>query len=418
MDTSIGVEDTDGSEMVHVEWRGLFTGVGQRFPSADVFRVFAYKFALINKFVPKYVRNNKEFMSMRYKVEGYLWKLCANHVRKSCDVLRVTTFINWHVHSTQDSLDVMHSGRASLNSSIIINEMRDHTDKCTSEIRKKLKQEYGIDLTYKQAYRAKEKSLEDIYGRPEQSYMLIPWVCERLKETDEKTVAEWTAIGNWFERVFIAYGSCIEGFLGGARYIMYVDRTHLSGPYKGTILSASAYDADNELLSFAIVIVKGETLDDWTWFFYMIKEILGFVEVTIVSDQHNAIIGGVASIFGGQRHAFCYRHIKENFSSEIMKMNKGQTRTNGRSKDDALHLLDKIAYARTDEKFEAIMDDMRAFSPRLFDWLIRHGDVDRWAKSRFPYKRWDNITSNITESFNAWMVNERKHTVPQLIYEH
>ncbi|XP_028755190.1 uncharacterized protein LOC114714610 [Neltuma alba] len=322
VDKSIGAEDTDGSEMVHAEWRGLLTGVGQRFPSADIFRVSVYKFALANKFVAKYMRNSKEFMSMRCKVEDCPWKLCANQVGKSCDVLRVTKFINRHVHSAQDSLDVMHNGRA---------------------------------------YRAREKSLEDIYGRPEQSYMLISWVCERIKETYEKSVAEWTAIGNWFERVFIAYGACIEGLLGGVRHIMYVDGTHLSRPYKGTMLSASAYDADNELLPFAIAIVKGEILDDWTWFFYMIKKILGSVEVTIVSNRHNAIIGGVASIFGGQRHAFCYRHIKENFSSEVMKMNKGQTRTNGRSKEDALYLLDKIAYARTDEKFEAAMDDMRSF---------------------------------------------------------
>ncbi|XP_028806282.1 uncharacterized protein LOC114761130 [Neltuma alba] len=223
--------------MVHAEWRGLLTGVGQRFPSADVFWVSVYKFALANKFVAKYMRNSKEFMSIRCKVEGCPWKLCANHVGKSCDVLRVMTFINRHVHSAQDSLDVMHSGRASLNSSIIIDEMRDHADKRTSEIRKRLKREYGIDLTYKQ-------------------------VCERIKETDEKSVAEWTAIGNRFERVFIAYGACIEGFLGGARHIMYVDGIHLSGPYKGTMLSASAYDADNELLPFAIAIVKGETLDD------------------------------------------------------------------------------------------------------------------------------------------------------------
>ncbi|XP_028788172.1 uncharacterized protein LOC114744149 [Neltuma alba] len=210
VDKSIEAEDTDGSEMVHAEWRGLLTGVGQCFPSTDVFQVFVYKFAFTNNFVAKYMRNSKEFMSMRCKVEGCPWKLCANHVGKSCDVLRVTTFINRHVHSAQDSLDVMHSGRASLNSSIIIDEMRDHADNHTSEIRKRLKREYGIDLTYKQAYRAREKSLEDIYGRPEQSYMLIPWVCERIKETDEKSVAKWTAIGNWFELVFIAYGHALR----------------------------------------------------------------------------------------------------------------------------------------------------------------------------------------------------------------
>ncbi|XP_028779104.1 uncharacterized protein LOC114735576 [Neltuma alba] len=64
------------------------------------------------------------------------------------------------------------------------------------------------------------------------------------------------------------------------------------------------------------------------------------------------------------------------------------------------------------------MAEMREFSPELFDWLNNHGDVDKWAVSKFPYKRWDNITTNIAESFNAWMVKERKHNVAQMIHEH
>ncbi|XP_028767621.1 uncharacterized protein LOC114725290 [Neltuma alba] len=224
-------------------------------------------------------------------------------------------------------------------------------------------------------------------------------------------------IGNTFERVFIAYGSCIEGFLSGARAILYVDGTHLSGPYKGTLLSASGYDADNDLLPFAIAVVKSENLDDWTWFLFKIKEIVGSVQVTIVSDRHNAIIGAVQAIFGGERHAYCYRHVKENFSAEQVKVNRGK-RTSQWSKEDALKVLDRVAYAKVDSDFDNAMAELRTMSPELHDWVINQGDVNRWAMSKFPFKRWDNITTNIAESFNSWMVKERKHNVAQMIHEH
>ncbi|XP_028755637.1 uncharacterized protein LOC114715005 [Neltuma alba] len=215
-------------------------------------------------------------MSVRCKVEGCLWKICANTVGKKTSFLRVMTFVNEHVHSEQDNLQVNHGGRSSLISVIIIDEVRNHIDKRPTKIMTMLKRDYGVNLIYKQAYRAKEKAMEEIQGRPEQSYMLIPWICQRLKESDEKTVAEWVATGNnIFERVFVAYGCCIEGFLTGGRHILYIDGTHLSRPYKGTLLSASAYDADNKLLLFAIAIVKGETYEDWSWFLNMIKNIIG-----------------------------------------------------------------------------------------------------------------------------------------------
>ena len=54
----------------------------------------------------------------------------------------------------------------------------------------------------------------------------------------------------------------------------------------------------------------------------------------------------------------------------------------------------------------------------MHEWLITHRDIDKWALSRFPFKRWDNITTNIAESFNAWMLDKRRHNVSVLIHEH
>ena len=127
-------------------------------------------------------------------------------------------------------LGMRHSATARRTSTIIIDEVRDQIDKKPKELMATLSREYGVKLTYKQAYRAKEKALEEIQGSPSQSYMMIPWICERLKETDNGTVAEYKATpDNTFECVFIAYGCCIHGFLEGARLVLYIDGTHLSG---------------------------------------------------------------------------------------------------------------------------------------------------------------------------------------------
>ncbi|XP_054781992.1 uncharacterized protein LOC129289227 [Prosopis cineraria] len=273
-------------------------------------------------------------------------------------LLRVTTFKNEHSHSAQKDLEVSYSIRCTLTLSIIDDVVRSNVEKRPNEIKADIYRDYGISLTYRQALRAKERALVEINELPNQSYMLVPWLCNRLMEIDADTVAKWVAFeNNRFKHLFIAYGCSIKGFLLGARPILYVDGCFLSSPYQGTLLAASTYDADNELFPLAFAIV------------------------TIVSDRNNAIIGVVRAIFGGDGHAFCYRHVKENFSSEFNKVYRGMGRNN---KEEAL-LLDYIAYARHEHEFHIAMGNLRMFFPQLARWVENQGDVDRWALSLFPF---------------------------------
>ncbi|XP_028755409.1 uncharacterized protein LOC114714806 [Neltuma alba] len=321
--------------MNSLKWKTILLGLRQAFSDADDFKKKLHKFNIANKFEYKYVKNSNAHIYVKCNVKGCPWRISVRAAGKSTPAfLRVTTFKNEHAHNAQDNLYVTDGGSASLTSSIIIEEVRDHIDMRPNDIKKRLQRDYGVKLTYNQAYRAKEKALEDIDGKPDQTYMLIPWICDRLKETDDKTVAKWVAArNNRFERVFIAYRCCIEGFIAGARHVLYIDGSHLSGPYKGTLLSASDYDANNELLPFATTIVKGETLEDWIWL---------------------------------------------------------------------------------DIEFDQAMDNIRHFNSQLFEWLVNHGDIHKWVLSKFPFKRWDNITTNLAESFNAWMLKERRYKLPNL----
>ena len=149
-----------------------------------------------------------------------------------------------------------------------------------------------------------------------------------------------------------------------------------------------------------------------------VKEITRNVEITIISDRNPGIITAVRNVFGSERHAYCYRHVKENFSKEFGRLIRGKTRVKAQQKEDALRLLDAIAYARLDEDYQSAMTKLSVFSPELAEWVETDGDVGKWALSRFGFMRWDSMTSNLAESFNAWILEERKHNVCTFIHEH
>ncbi|XP_054785888.1 uncharacterized protein LOC129292343 [Prosopis cineraria] len=239
-------------------------GVGQTFDDAIVFKKALYKYSLAHRFGYIFVRNSPKKMIVKCNIDGCKWKISAYALGKTTSILCVKKFHNEHMHSAQDNLLLKQKANSRLPSSIIIDAMRGNVEKTSNEIRQDLYKEYGLNLTYQQALRGKDRALEEIHGLPQQSYMLIPWLCEKLKETDPDTVAKWVASTNYrFDRLFIAYGCCIKGFLQGARPILFINGSYLSGPYKGTLLAASAIDANNDLFPLAYTIVGGETYDNW-----------------------------------------------------------------------------------------------------------------------------------------------------------
>ena len=93
--------------------------------------------------------------------------------------------------------------------------------------------------------------------------------------------------------------------------------------------------------------------------------VIGEREVIIISNRHQGIIHSVSEVFDCENHAHCYRHIKENFNSFLTKLN-----TKGRKgKENALKMLDSIAYARLDCDYEVAMDTLRTFNHDLAKWV-------------------------------------------------
>jgi len=123
----------------------------------------------------------------------------------------------------------------------------------------------------------------------------------------------------WFYRMFVAYAANVNGLKLGCRLVLFVDGTHLSRPYKGTLLSACALDTDNHLFNFAYAIVCSEKIEEWVWFLEMVTQRLGSLMPVIISDRNPAILPTIAQVFGKEYHSYCLRHLTKNFLKEAGK---------------------------------------------------------------------------------------------------
>ena len=112
-------------------------------------------------------------------------------------------------------------------------------------------------------------------------------------------------------------------------------------------------------------IMSSENYEDWLWFIEKLKTIFGENEVVITSDRHPALFQSVPEIFGAKNHAYCYRHLKENFSTVVTKHNT----MGNKGKECALQWLDNIAYACKGEDYDANLSELRNYNEVLTKWV-------------------------------------------------
>ena len=85
-----------------------------------------------------------------------------------------------------------------------------------------------------------------------------------------------------------------------------IDGTHLSGKYKGVLLTASGQDANFQIFPLAFAVVDNEDEDAWTWFLQKVERILGdSPTLAIISDRAVCISNAVSKIYPQAKHETC-----------------------------------------------------------------------------------------------------------------
>ncbi|KAL3629927.1 hypothetical protein CASFOL_026239 [Castilleja foliolosa] len=369
--------------------------VGQEFADVKACRRALRDTAIALHFEIQTIKSDKTRFTAKCATENCPWRI---HVAK---LPGVPTFTIRTIVDNHTCGGIQHLGhqQASVQwvASSVEQRLRENPNYKPKEILEEIHRTHGITLSYKQAWRGKEKIMAAMRGSFEEGYRLLPQYCEQVKRTNPGSIASvyGTPTDNCFQRLFISFQASIYGFLNACRPLLGLDRTYLKSKYLGTLLLATGFDGDGGLFPLAFGVVDEENEDNWMWFLSELHNLLevnteNMPRLTILSDRQKGIVDGVEANFPTAFHGFCMRHLSESFRKEF-------------NNTMLVNLLSDAAHALTVIDFEAKLIEIEEISQDAAYW-IRRIPPRLWATAYFEGMRFGHLTAIILESLNTWIL--------------
>ncbi|XP_047261257.1 uncharacterized protein LOC124894758 [Capsicum annuum] len=315
--------------------------------------------AIANGFNTKAKRSNKKSYVLICCNEDCQWVMKASCMNES-ELFVIKTFVSEHSCSLRDR--VLNNVVATSNfvseftAPKLINHKRIHTP---ADIIEEMKAVYGVDINYTKAWRAKKKAIAMLRGGPVDRYRKMPCYIYMLNQVyPQLHIRMHKVADNEFKYLFIALRPMIRGFKFCKTVVVVVDGVHLSGPYKGTFVSASTLDGAGYILPLAYGVVDSENDNEWICFFQKFREAFG--------------------------------------ETDNMKI-----------KDRLSNLYYSMAKSYNKEDFEYIMSKVAKIDQRVKKYLEEAG-YEKWAQCHCPVNGGRIMTSNIAEYINGCLVEARK----------
>ncbi|XP_024628916.1 uncharacterized protein [Medicago truncatula] len=261
-----------------------------------------------------------------------------------------------------------------------------------------IREKFNYTVSYRKAWRARNKAIESIYGNWEESYEELPQWLMVMEKDLPGTIIDFqsdpsTEVANEtvFKRLFWAFRPCISGF-EFCKPIVQIDATWLYGKYKGTLLLAVAQDGNNKIFPIAFAIVEGETKEAWSFFLKNLRQHVTPQEnICLISDRHVSIKSAYDDPQNGWHdaptsHVYCVRHIAQNFMRSF--------------KDGELKKkVECMGYAMNIPTFEYYRSEIAVADRKALAW-VDNIPKQKWTQSHDDGRRWGHMTSNLVESQN------------------
>ncbi|KAM7486146.1 hypothetical protein LguiA_002155 [Lonicera macranthoides] len=158
------------------------------------------------------------------------------------------------------------------------------------------------------------------------------------------------------------------------------------------------------LYPIAFTIVDNESEDSWNWFAERLHHILHGDErrITFMSDRNIGLINAIREWFPGHPHAFCFHHLRNNIEAKFPGTNNRDTR------EKVIELFTSCAYTLLKKRFHKKLEELKKEGGDVIKSFLGVLPLENWANSYFPGERYGEMCSNIVESFNSMLVEERK----------
>lgn len=231
---------------------------------------------------------------------------------------------------------------------------------------------------------------------------MIPSFDRLFKDLDHDNLCEYQYEGSVFKRVVVGNGASKRG-VEYCLPLIFFDGTFLKSKHKCTLLIATTIDASRCIYPICYAIVEGESIESWKWFF---NALIGWIpelnsdQYTLISDREKGIAEGATSFIPQANHTFCIRHICANVSLKYgPRYNK---------------LIWKLAKTPSQGVFNALFSELAQKSEQVASYM-NEIDKNAWTNAFSKARRFNHWTSNVAESFNSLLVDDREKPIMYLI---
>ncbi|WOG82738.1 hypothetical protein DCAR_0101906 [Daucus carota subsp. sativus] len=392
------------------QWQNIITGVGQRFNSVHEFRESLRKYAIAHQFAFRYKKNDSHRVTVRCKVDSCPWRIHASRL-STTQLICIKKMDSAHT-CEGTAVPTGHQATRSWVASVIKEKLKEVPNYKPRDIVEDIKNEYGIQLNYFQAWRGKEIAKEQLQGSYKEAYGQLPSLCDSIMETNPGSLATFTTKDDSsFHRLFVSFHASIYGFQHGCRPLLFLDSVTLNSKYQGTLLTATAADGNDGVFPVAFAVVDAETNDNWHWFLVQLKNALSTCRgITFVADREKGMKESIINIFQDQNvyHGYCLHYLSEKLVRDL----KGQFSLE--VKRLMIEDLFAAAYAGTPEGFQICAERIKNISVEAYNW-INQNEPEHWANAFFPGARYNHLTSNFGDEFYGWVSEAHELPITQMV---
>lgn len=209
--TDVSVITDENCQNAVLQWENIITGVDQRFSDFTEFREALHKYSIAHGFTYKFIKNESQRVAVRCKAEGCPWRIWASMV-SGTQLFCIKKMNSTHTCEGA-AVKARHRVARDWVGNIIKEKLKVSPNYKTRDIVSDIKREYGIDMNYSQAYRAKGRAREKLHGSYREAYSQLPLFCEKIVETNPGSVATFTTKeDSSFHRLFVSFYASISGF--------------------------------------------------------------------------------------------------------------------------------------------------------------------------------------------------------------
>ncbi|XP_070007585.1 uncharacterized protein [Nicotiana sylvestris] len=336
--------------------------------------------------------------------ENCNWHFKTTSINDSA-MFKVRSFNRQHTCTLMDDTFIQCKRTAVVVGSMVIPKYYDPKTVYTpKDIQTDMLSQHGVNLSYMQVWRAKEKALQFLRGHPADSYSKLPKYFYILEKTYPGLVVKLKkAADECFLYAFVALCTSISGW-EYYRPVVVVDGTFLKSAYRGIMLTASTMDAAGKILPLAYVVVDSENDASWKWFFEQFKQAYGErTSMCVVLNRNESILKATSIVYPGMPHYSCMWHIWTNIRATF---EKGHLQLN--------ELYFATARSYTLDEFNERMSKIEEIDPRVKSYLYNIG-YHRWSRVHATVNTTWTMTSNIVESLNVVIKDARELPIFDLL---